>query len=125
MTEKSVFSAVARDFLFSALPRPALGAHPDSYTMGTGGFFHWDKCSHGKKLITHLHLVLKSKMVEKHYSTICLHSIALNQISARTLPYLCTKVFGFIKTCGGPPPHILIILHVDLAHYFITAQDLQ
>jgi hypothetical protein len=26
---------------------------------------------------------------------------------------------------GTPPPHILIILHVDLAHYFITAQDLQ
>jgi hypothetical protein len=33
-------------------------------------------------------------------------------------------VFWEIFTCGGPP-HILIILHVDLVHYFITAQDLQ
>jgi hypothetical protein len=27
-------------FLFSTASRPALGAHPASYSMGTGGYFH-------------------------------------------------------------------------------------
>jgi hypothetical protein len=34
-----------KNFVFSALSRPALGAHPDSYQMGTGGPFSGGKAA--------------------------------------------------------------------------------
>jgi hypothetical protein len=52
------------------------GAHPTSYSMGTGGSFPGGKVV---KLITHLHLLLRSRILELYlHSLICLNDIVLN-----------------------------------------------
>jgi hypothetical protein len=52
------FIAGARDF--SQIFR----AHPASYPLGTRNSFLWGKVAGGMKLTTHLHLVLRSRMVQ-------------------------------------------------------------
>jgi hypothetical protein len=54
-------------------------AYTDSYLMGTGGSFPRGKGGMDVKLITHLHLVLRARMVELYlHSPICLHDVMLN-----------------------------------------------
>jgi hypothetical protein len=55
------FPVEARDiFFFSTASRPAVGPHPASHPMGTGGSF----LGRGVKLTTHLHVVPRAKMAE-------------------------------------------------------------
>jgi hypothetical protein len=57
----SLSPAGVKNFHFSMLFRPALGVHPTSYPMGTGGSFLRGKSSRGVKLTTHLQLVPRSR----------------------------------------------------------------
>jgi hypothetical protein len=55
------------------------GAHKISYALGTGGSFSGGQNSRVVKLTTHLHLVLKSGMLELHlHSPISFHGIMSN-----------------------------------------------
>jgi hypothetical protein len=51
-------------FYFLRNVQEGYGTHPTSSTMGTGEPFLVGKAELGLKLITHLHLVLRSIMVE-------------------------------------------------------------
>jgi hypothetical protein len=56
------------------------GAHPASYTMGTGQLI-----SLGVELTTHLHLMLRSRMLKLYlHSLIYLHYAVLNGLSTGT-----------------------------------------
>jgi hypothetical protein len=59
-------------------------AHPASCPLDTEGSFLGGKAT-GMKVTTHLHLVLRSRIVELYlHSLIRLHGVVLNQLSIRT-----------------------------------------
>jgi hypothetical protein len=59
-------------FPFSITSRRALGAHPASYTMGYGACFPGGR---GVKTTTHLHLVLRSRVVKLYFYSTMHHFI--------------------------------------------------
>jgi hypothetical protein len=66
---------------FSLLHRLQAGseAHPASYPRGTGDSFSGSKEAGGVKLITYLHLIQRSRMMELYlYASIYLHGVVLN-----------------------------------------------
>jgi hypothetical protein len=55
------------------------GAHPASYPMGVGGFFHRRLSGMAVKLTTQLDLVPRSRKEELYsHSAVCLHGIMLS-----------------------------------------------
>jgi hypothetical protein len=62
---------VVRDLSILHSPQTSSGAYPASYTKGTRGSFSGEKSDRDVKLTTHLHPVLKLRMLELylHFST--------------------------------------------------------
>jgi hypothetical protein len=72
---------LARDINCSLLHSVLKGSgdYPASYTIGTGSSFPEGKSGRGLKLATHLHLGLRSRMVELYlHSPIRLYGVARN-----------------------------------------------
>jgi hypothetical protein len=78
---RSRFSIPGRDNNFSLFHNVQIvsGAHPGSYTMGTGGCFSGVKSGRVVKLTTHIYLAPRLKMVELYLrSLIGLHRLVFN-----------------------------------------------
>jgi hypothetical protein len=74
-----LFPAGAREFSPLHTVQTSSGSHPVLNPMGTGGSFPEVKAAGGVKLTTHLHLVMRSRIVQLHlHSLICLHGVVLN-----------------------------------------------
>jgi hypothetical protein len=68
-----------RFFFSTQRPERLWGPHPDSHSMGTRGAFSERQSGLGVKLITHLTLVPRSRMVELYlHFPIRLHGVVLN-----------------------------------------------
>jgi hypothetical protein len=70
MTGRSRFDPWQRqmDFSSSLCVQTGSGAHPASYTMGTGGSFPGDKARPGVALTTHPYIVPRSRMSRRYTS---------------------------------------------------------
>jgi hypothetical protein len=76
--------------------------------------YYW-YCGQGVKLSTHLHLVLRSRMVQLYlHSPIHLHSIVLNELGTGILPYLTSLMKWTYKYC-----------HTSKNEYNITTNKLR
>jgi hypothetical protein len=92
MTEEFGFNSRTQGKDFSLLHNLQTGsdAHPASYTVGTGASFPEGYSSRSEKPTTHLHLVLRLRMVTLYLHTpICLHGLVFNYLSPGKLYFLC------------------------------------
>jgi hypothetical protein len=99
IAKKSRFSSGMRLSLLHTIQTQRPTHPPTQWALG--GSFPGDKCSQGMKLITHLHLVLRSRMLKRHHSPICLHGMVLNRWSAGTLPFTLYVVYKYYVFCSN------------------------
>jgi hypothetical protein len=133
----------AKDFSSSLCVQIDSGAHPASYSMGTGGPFPWVKRGRGVTLTTHRHLVPMSRVSKSytssppklftacsgtalHYSTVRqiipvdTHLCELNVLLTFTVMCKYFSCFLAIKFCG----YLLQVDGLKLHSYFVVSEIL-
>jgi hypothetical protein len=96
--------AEAKDFSCSLCVQTGSGAHPSSFTMGTGGPFHGDKRGRSVTLTTHPHVVPRSRMSRSYTSPPSALVACIVTVLALALPvYSCRcienwRLFTFFHT---------------------------